>query len=138
MSTITRFKQSVSHGKERKAHQPLPASAWATPRPVLTCITYVSLVSCDPFCSWCRTTLRLWNISCFNVHASSLNILHYAPALRPGHHNTQPAHPLGGLRHPPFLATCCPSPYLCLIEEDRPATTPVILTQEYPRTHKDP
>ncbi|MPC97067.1 hypothetical protein E2C01_092356 [Portunus trituberculatus] len=59
-------------------------------------------------------------------------------ALRPGHHNTRLAHPLGGLRRPPFLATCCPSPYLCLLEEERPATTPVILTQEYPRTHKDP
>ncbi|MPC90329.1 hypothetical protein E2C01_085306 [Portunus trituberculatus] len=60
------------------------------------------------------------------------------PALRPGHHNTRPAHPPGGLRRPPFLATCCPLPYLCLLEEDQPATTPVILTQEYLRTHKDP
>ncbi|XP_045134430.1 uncharacterized protein LOC123517993 [Portunus trituberculatus] len=31
---------SVSHGKERKAHQPLPTSAWATPRSALTCIAY--------------------------------------------------------------------------------------------------
>ncbi|MPC74731.1 hypothetical protein E2C01_069105 [Portunus trituberculatus] len=54
------------------------------------------------------------------------------PALRLGHHNTRPAHPLGGLRGPPFLATCCPSPYLSLLEEDRPATTPVIPTQDYP------
>ncbi|MPC45597.1 hypothetical protein E2C01_039301 [Portunus trituberculatus] len=59
-------------------------------------------------------------------------------ALRPGHHNTRPAHPPGGLRHPPLLATCCPSPYLCLLEEDQPATTPVIPTQDYPRGHKDP
>ncbi|MPC99103.1 hypothetical protein E2C01_094499 [Portunus trituberculatus] len=59
-------------------------------------------------------------------------------ALRPGHHNTQPAHPPGGLWRPPLLGTCCPSPYLCLLEEDRPATTPVITTQEYPRAHKDP
>ncbi|MPC91558.1 hypothetical protein E2C01_086604 [Portunus trituberculatus] len=59
------------------------------------------------------------------------------PALRPGHHNTRPAHFPGGLRGPSLLATCCPSPYLCLLEEDRPATTPVIPTQDYPRAHKD-
>ncbi|MPC13551.1 hypothetical protein E2C01_006289 [Portunus trituberculatus] len=39
---------------------------------------------------------------------------------------------------PTLLATCCPSPYLCLLEEDRPATTPVIPSQDYPRAHKDP
>ncbi|MPC93991.1 hypothetical protein E2C01_089141 [Portunus trituberculatus] len=50
-----------------------------------------------------------------------------------------PTHLLGSLRRPPLLATCCPSPYLCLLEEDRPATTPVILTQDYrARAHKDP
>ncbi|MPC85298.1 hypothetical protein E2C01_080067 [Portunus trituberculatus] len=49
-----------------------------------------------------------------------------------------PTHPPGGLRRPPFLATCCPSPYLCLLKEDRPATMPVIPTQDYPRDHKDP
>ncbi|MPC61526.1 hypothetical protein E2C01_055599 [Portunus trituberculatus] len=59
------------------------------------------------------------------------------PALRPGHHNTRPAHLLGGLRRRPFLATRCSSPYLCLLEEYRPATTPVIPTQDYPRAHKD-
>ncbi|MPC85700.1 hypothetical protein E2C01_080484 [Portunus trituberculatus] len=49
MSAITRFKQSVSqsqpHRKERKAHQSLPVSTWATPRSVLTCIAYISLVT---------------------------------------------------------------------------------------------
>ncbi|MPD04394.1 hypothetical protein E2C01_100079 [Portunus trituberculatus] len=49
-----------------------------------------------------------------------------------------PTHPPGGLRHPPLLATCCPSPYLCLLEDDQPATTPVIPTQDYLRVHKDP
>ncbi|MPD05934.1 hypothetical protein E2C01_101706 [Portunus trituberculatus] len=49
-----------------------------------------------------------------------------------------PTRPPGGLRHPPLLATCCPPPYLCLLEEDRPATTPVIPTQDYSGTHKDP
>ncbi|MPC13552.1 hypothetical protein E2C01_006290 [Portunus trituberculatus] len=44
-------------------------------------------------------------------------------------------HPPGSLRRPPLLATCCPSPYLCLLEEDQPATTPVISTQDYPRAH---
>ncbi|MPC99686.1 hypothetical protein E2C01_095114 [Portunus trituberculatus] len=33
---------------------------------------------------------------------------------------------------------CCPSPYLCRLEEERPATTPVIPTHDYPRVHKDP
>ncbi|MPC73545.1 hypothetical protein E2C01_067877 [Portunus trituberculatus] len=51
MSTVTRFKQSVSHGKECKAHQ--PASTWGTPRSVVTCTAYVSR---DPFCPWCRNT----------------------------------------------------------------------------------
>ncbi|MPC90328.1 hypothetical protein E2C01_085305 [Portunus trituberculatus] len=54
MSAVTRFKQSVSHGKERKAHQPLPASAWATPRSVLTCIPYICFVT--PSALWCRTS----------------------------------------------------------------------------------
>ncbi|MPC25412.1 hypothetical protein E2C01_018523 [Portunus trituberculatus] len=49
-----------------------------------------------------------------------------------------PIHPPGGLRRPPLLATCCSLPYLCLLEEDRPTTTPVIPTQDYPRAHKDP
>ncbi|MPC92461.1 hypothetical protein E2C01_087552 [Portunus trituberculatus] len=92
MSAVTRFKQSVSHGKERKAHQPLLASAWATPRSVLTCIAYVCLVT--PPALSVGLPLRPWNISCFNAHLSSPNILHYAP----GHHNTRPAHPLGGLQ----------------------------------------
>ncbi|MPC72442.1 hypothetical protein E2C01_066747 [Portunus trituberculatus] len=58
-------------------------------------------------------------------------------ALCPGHHNTRPAHRLGGLRRPPLLATCCPLPYLCPLEEDRPATMPMIPTQDYPKAHKD-
>ncbi|MPC50698.1 hypothetical protein E2C01_044528 [Portunus trituberculatus] len=58
--------------------------------------------------------------------------------LRPGHHNTRPAHPPDGLRLPPLPPTCCPSLYLCLLEEDRPPITPVMPTQDYPRTHKDP
>ncbi|MPC82128.1 hypothetical protein E2C01_076774 [Portunus trituberculatus] len=80
-----------------------------------------------------------WNISCFNAHASILNILHYATGLAITTLD-MPTHPPGGLRHPPFLAiiTCCPSPYLCLLEEDWPATTPVISIQDYPRVHKDP
>ncbi|MPC75924.1 hypothetical protein E2C01_070324 [Portunus trituberculatus] len=137
MSAVTRFKQSVtvSHGKEHKAHQPLPASA--TPHSVLTCITYVSLVSCDPFCPWCRTTLRPWNISCFNAHASSLNILHYAPSSSPwpSQHSTCPSSwgPQASIFPSNLLSFA-----LCLLEEDWPATTPVILTHEYPRTHKDP
>ncbi|MPC55155.1 hypothetical protein E2C01_049086 [Portunus trituberculatus] len=44
-----------------------------------------------------------------------------------------PTHPPGGLRCPPLLATCCPSPYLCLLEEDQPATTSVLPTQDYPQ-----
>ncbi|MPD05545.1 hypothetical protein E2C01_101294 [Portunus trituberculatus] len=78
MSAITRFKQSVSHGKERKGHQPFypPPPGPHHARSVLTCIAYVSQ-SFDS-CPWCRTyPLRPWNISFFNAHASSLNILHY-------------------------------------------------------------
>ncbi|MPC91557.1 hypothetical protein E2C01_086602 [Portunus trituberculatus] len=59
-------------------------------------------------------------------------------AFHPDHHNTQPAHPPGDLRRTPLLATCCPSPYLYLLEDDRPATMLVIPTQDYPRAHKDP
>ncbi|MPC83855.1 hypothetical protein E2C01_078575 [Portunus trituberculatus] len=79
MSAVTRFKLSVSHGKGRKAHQPSPASTWATPRSVLTC---TASMPTPPLSTYCITL----------------------PALRPGHHNTRPAYPLGGLRRPPFLA----------------------------------
>ncbi|MPC13620.1 hypothetical protein E2C01_006360 [Portunus trituberculatus] len=61
------------------------------------------------------------------------------PALRPGHHNTGHAHP------PSWLPQASTPPgnllsfaYLCLLEEDRPATMPVIPTQDYSRAHKDP
>ncbi|MPC95219.1 hypothetical protein E2C01_090420 [Portunus trituberculatus] len=71
-------------------------------------------------------------------HASTLNILHYAPGSPswPSQHLTCP--PSWWPQASPILATCCPSPYLCLLEEDRPATTPVIPTQDYPRAYKDP
>ncbi|MPC29230.1 hypothetical protein E2C01_022452 [Portunus trituberculatus] len=90
MSAITRFKQSVSHGKERKGHQPLPASSWVTPHSVLTCIAYVCLLT--PSALGVGLPLRPWNISCFNAHASSLNILHYAPGSPPwpSQHSTCP------------------------------------------------
>ncbi|MPD00833.1 hypothetical protein E2C01_096334 [Portunus trituberculatus] len=124
MSTVTRFKQSVCHGKECKPQQPSPASAWATPRSVLTCTAYICLMT--PSALGVGLPLRPWNIFCSNAtlplspHRSMLT------ALCPGHHNIRPAHPPGGLRRPPLLATCCPSPYLCLLEEDQPSTTPVI------------
>ncbi|MPD02683.1 hypothetical protein E2C01_098279 [Portunus trituberculatus] len=54
----------------------------------------------------------------------STYVLHYAPGSPPW--------------RPPLLTTCCPSPYLCLLEENQPDTTPVIPTQDYPRAHKDP
>ncbi|MPC97636.1 hypothetical protein E2C01_092959 [Portunus trituberculatus] len=96
MSAVTRFKQSVADsqsvtdGKERKAHQPLPTSAWTTPRSVLTCIAYVCLVT--PSALDVGLPLRPWNISCFNAHASSLNTLHYAPGSPPwpSQHSTCP------------------------------------------------
>ncbi|MPC18593.1 hypothetical protein E2C01_011481 [Portunus trituberculatus] len=74
-------------------------------------------------------------LQCPRFHSTYCTTL---PALRPGHLNTRPAHPPGGLRHPPLLAACCPSPYLCLLEQGRLATRPVITTQDYPRAHKDP
>ncbi|MPD06367.1 hypothetical protein E2C01_102175 [Portunus trituberculatus] len=63
---------------------------------------------------------------------STLNILLYALGSPPWPW-PMPTHPPGGLsRRPPLLATCCPLPYLCLLEEDRPAITPVIPTEDYP------
>ncbi|MPC66559.1 hypothetical protein E2C01_060708 [Portunus trituberculatus] len=61
MSAVTRFKQSVSHGKECKSHQPSPASAWATPRSVLTCTEAMEhfLLQCPRFHSQ-HTALRSW------------------------------------------------------------------------------
>ncbi|MPC54753.1 hypothetical protein E2C01_048678 [Portunus trituberculatus] len=112
MSAVTRFKQSVSHGKERKAHQPSPAPAWITLPSVLTCTDYVCLVT--PFCHWCMT-----------IPEAMAHFLLQSPRF-----HSRPAHPPGNLRRPPHLATCCPSLYLCLLEEDRPATTPVIPTQD--------
>ncbi|MPC95220.1 hypothetical protein E2C01_090421 [Portunus trituberculatus] len=42
-------------------------------------------------------------------------------------------HPPGILRRPPLLTTCCPSPYLCLLEEDQLATMSVIPHTELPQ-----
>ncbi|MPC72611.1 hypothetical protein E2C01_066923 [Portunus trituberculatus] len=72
MSAVTRFKQSVSHRKERKAHQPSPASAWATPRSVFTCTAYVCLLT--PSALGVGLPLKPWNNSCFNSLTSTLNI----------------------------------------------------------------
>ncbi|MPC71031.1 hypothetical protein E2C01_065298 [Portunus trituberculatus] len=90
MSAVTSFKQPVSHGKECKVHQPLPASSWATQRSVLTCIAYVCLMI--PSALGVGLPLRPSNISCFNAHASSLNILHHAPGSPPwpSQHSTCP------------------------------------------------
>ncbi|MPC87468.1 hypothetical protein E2C01_082330 [Portunus trituberculatus] len=57
-------------------------------------------------------------------------------ALRPGHHNSRPPHPLGSLRRSHLLETCCPSPDVCFLEEDRPATTPVILSVVWARRRR--
>ncbi|MPC79306.1 hypothetical protein E2C01_073827 [Portunus trituberculatus] len=90
MNAVTRFKQSVSHRKERKVHLPSPASAWATPCSVLTCTAYVCLVT--TFALGVGLPLMPWNISCFSAHASTLNILHYAPGSLPwpSQHSTCP------------------------------------------------
>ncbi|MPD04624.1 hypothetical protein E2C01_100321 [Portunus trituberculatus] len=137
MSAVTIFKQSVSHEKERKMHQSSPASARATPCSVLTCTAYICLMR--PSALRAVLPLRPWNISCFNAHGSALNILHYAPGSAVTITTLNlPTHYHGGLRYPSLLVTCCPSPFLCLLEEDRPATTPLIPTQDYPKAHKDP
>ncbi|MPC76415.1 hypothetical protein E2C01_070825 [Portunus trituberculatus] len=122
MSAVTRFKQSVSHGKEQKAHQLLPTSAWATLVTTLSALLHRLRRSRDHFCPWCRTIPEA--MEHFLLHCPRLLSQHTALRSRlcPGHHNTQPALPPGSLRRPPLLATCCPSPYLCLFEEDRPAT----------------
>ncbi|MPC33587.1 hypothetical protein E2C01_026942 [Portunus trituberculatus] len=103
----------------------LPASAWATPysslAPPMTTPEAIEhfLLQCPRFQSQ-HTELRSW--------LSALAIITL----------DMPTHPHGGLRLPPLLATCCPLPYLCLLEEDWPATMPVIPTQDYSRAHKDP
>ncbi|MPD04380.1 hypothetical protein E2C01_100065 [Portunus trituberculatus] len=122
MSAVTRFKQSVSHGKPGKECK-VPISAIARLRSLRLGHTTLSAhlhrlrLSRDPFCPWCRTTPRQLNISCSNA---TLPLSSHCIALRPGHHNNRPAHPIEGLRRPPILATCCLLPYLCLLEEDRP------------------
>ncbi|MPD06419.1 hypothetical protein E2C01_102233 [Portunus trituberculatus] len=113
MSAVTRFKQSVSYRKESKAHQPSPASGWATPRSVLTCTAYVCLVT--PSALGVGLPLMPWNISCFSAHPSTLNILQYAPGSLPwaSQHSTCPpswqpqaSTPLGNLL---FFALLVPS-----------------------------
>ncbi|MPC81151.1 hypothetical protein E2C01_075755 [Portunus trituberculatus] len=97
-------------------------------------------LSRDLFCPWCRTTpeaMEHFLLQCSRFHSqhtalrSELSVLAITTL-------DVPTHPPGGLRRPPFQATWCPLPYLCLLEENRPATTPVIPTQDYPRAHKDP
>ncbi|MPC73814.1 hypothetical protein E2C01_068153 [Portunus trituberculatus] len=78
MSAVTRFKQSVSHGKERKAHQPLPASAWATPRSVLTCIAYISLdypEAMEHFLLQCPRLLSQHTALCARLSALAITTL---------------------------------------------------------------
>ncbi|MPC90848.1 hypothetical protein E2C01_085851 [Portunus trituberculatus] len=130
-SVVTRFK--------RKLEQPSLVSACATPHSVLTFTAYVCLMIPSAF--GVGLPLRPSHISCSTAHSSTPTTLHYAPgvpALYPGHHNVRLAHPPGDLRCSPLPATCCPSPYLCFLEKDRPTTTPVIPTHDYPRAHKDP
>ncbi|MPC09210.1 hypothetical protein E2C01_001813 [Portunus trituberculatus] len=115
MSAVTRFKQSVSHGKGRKPEQPSPAFTWVIPHSELTCTTYICLLSPSAL-------------------ASTLTTLHYALGSPPW---PSQIHDL-----PTLLAASGFNPsqhpaVLSLLEEDRPATTPVIPTQDYPRTHKD-
>ncbi|MPC72610.1 hypothetical protein E2C01_066922 [Portunus trituberculatus] len=60
---------------------------------LLTCIAYICLVI--PSALGVGLTLRPWNISCFNAHASTFNIcnlLHYAPGSLPwrSQHSTCP------------------------------------------------
>ncbi|MPD05227.1 hypothetical protein E2C01_100958 [Portunus trituberculatus] len=82
MSAITRFKQSVSHGSARHInHCPPPPGPHHAQCSVLTFIAYVCLVT--PSALGVGLPLRPWNISCFNAHTSSLNILHYAPGSPP-------------------------------------------------------
>ncbi|MPC85695.1 hypothetical protein E2C01_080479 [Portunus trituberculatus] len=80
------------HLLERKAHQPSPASAWATLRSVLTCTTYVCLVT--PSALGVRLLLRPWNISCINAHASTQHIALHS-RLSALAIITRPAHPPG-------------------------------------------
>ncbi|MPC84916.1 hypothetical protein E2C01_079669 [Portunus trituberculatus] len=97
-------------------------------------------LSPDPFCPWCRTThetIKHFLLHCPRFHSHHTE-LPGVPALCPEHHNTQLAHLPGGLRRPFLPATYCPSPYLCLLEEDWPAITPVIPTQDYAMTHMEP
>ncbi|MPC53977.1 hypothetical protein E2C01_047882 [Portunus trituberculatus] len=135
MSAVTRF--TVSQSRE---------GMQATAVIACLCLGHITLeahlnplrLSPDPFCPWCRTTpetIEHFLLQCPCLHSHHCTTL---LALRPGQHNTQPAHPPGGLRRPSLPATCCPKPYLCLLEEDWPATMPVIPTQDYPRAHKDP
>ncbi|MPC47308.1 hypothetical protein E2C01_041049 [Portunus trituberculatus] len=66
------------HGKERKPQQPSLASAWATPRSVLTCTGYVCLVI--PFCPWWRTTSE--TIEHFLLHCPRFHTHYTAPRSR--------------------------------------------------------
>ncbi|MPC83857.1 hypothetical protein E2C01_078577 [Portunus trituberculatus] len=90
MSAVTRFKQSISHGKERKAHQPLPASTWATPHSVLTCTAYICLVT--PSALGVGLPPEALEHFLLQYHASTLTVLQYAhgPPPWPSQHLTCP------------------------------------------------
>ncbi|MPC64964.1 hypothetical protein E2C01_059086 [Portunus trituberculatus] len=94
----------------------------------------------DPFYPWCRPTpdaMEHFLLQSPRFHSQHTALCSWLSALAIITLD-MPYHPPSGLRRPPLLATYCPLPYLCLLEEDRPATTPVIPTQDYPRAHKDP
>ncbi|MPC25009.1 hypothetical protein E2C01_018106 [Portunus trituberculatus] len=90
------------HGKERKLQQPLPASAWATPRPVFTCTAYVCLVTLSVL--GVGLPQRPSNISCSTVHASTPTTLHHAHSSPPwpSQHSTYPpsCRPLASMSTP--------------------------------------
>ncbi|MPC46428.1 hypothetical protein E2C01_040148 [Portunus trituberculatus] len=56
MSAVTRFKQSVSHGKERKGTSAIARLCLG--HTMLSAHLHRLRLSPDPFCPWCRTTLE--------------------------------------------------------------------------------
>ncbi|MPC85344.1 hypothetical protein E2C01_080114 [Portunus trituberculatus] len=134
MSAVTRFKQSVSQSREGAQG----TSSIARLRLGHTTLS-AHLHRLHPFCPWYRTTpeaIEHFLLQCPRLFSQHTALRSWLSALAITILDLSTLLAASGVHL--SLATCCPTPYFCLLEEDRPATMPVIPTQEYPRTHKNP
>ncbi|KAG0720022.1 Methionine synthase [Chionoecetes opilio] len=92
----------------------------------------------DPDCPWCRNvseTIEHFLLQCPRFHSHRVVPLSQLLTLNVATCDLLSAHPAGGGWRPPLPATCCHPPHLCLPEQDRSTTAPVIASYDITRAH---